>query len=269
MRSGMRWVASAASLLIVGTAGGALAEKTVEADVTMGAALKMMVETSGCSNRGGPYIRITGDLFTGGIKGKLRAENAGGVHGDEVDAFLTAKLTDEWDQEIIVPKQPPEKFNGGGAGGNPWIWFEPADKDGKAKGEAILLGRCVQGLLPMNLLLALPTHAKGHIDGSCHNNPGPYVTIDGSLFVGELYGNIIFTNQNSLDAVHRRDVAGKLTFKIVTGGEVVWPKQPFKDIDGDGEGDGVTGNPLLYFIFTDHHGSGVSKEFRLGRCNKL
>jgi hypothetical protein len=58
--------------MVAGAAGSALAQKTVEADVKMGASLNMMVETSGCSNRGGPYIRITGDLLGGGIKGKLR-----------------------------------------------------------------------------------------------------------------------------------------------------------------------------------------------------
>jgi hypothetical protein len=192
------------------------------------------------------------------------------VHGDEVDAVLTAKLTDPFGKSIEIPKQPPEKFGGGGAGGNPWIWFQPSDKNGKVVGEAMLLGRCVQGLLPVNLLMGLPAQATTQIDGSCRNNPGPYVTIEGKLVFGGLYGTIIFTNQASLDARHRRNVAGKLTFEIVPeGGGVIWPKQPFKDIDGDGEGDGVTGNPLLYFVYTDHDGSGLSKEIRLGRCNKL
>jgi hypothetical protein len=264
----MRWILPAAALVVTGAP--ALAEKSVEADVTLGAALRMNVETSGCSNRGGPYIKLDGDVFNGGLAGKLRAQNASGVHSDEVDAVLSAKLTDAFGKSITIPKQPPEKFDGGGAGGNPWIWFEATDKRGDAVAPAVLLGRCVQGLFNVNALFKLVGHAKGNIDGSCKNHPGPYITIDGSLIVGGIDGNIIFTNQDSLDAVHRRDVAGKLTFEIVPdGGGVVWPKQPFKDIDGDGEGDGVTGNPLLFFTFTDTDGLGMSREYRLGRCNKL
>lgn len=269
MLNGKWFVVSVVALSVSGVTG-ARAEKSVEADMVLGATLKMNVDASGCSNKGGPYISLDGDLFTGGIKGKLRAENAGGIHGDEVDAVISAHLAGPKGEGISIPKQPPEKFDGGGAGGNPWIWFEATDNKGKAVAEPVLLGRCVQGLDNVNALFGLLAHAEGNIEGSCRNNPGPYVTIDGSLVVGGIDGHIVFTNQGSLDAVHRRDEAGRLTFEIVPdGGGVIWPKQPFKDIDGDGEGDGVTGNPLLYFQFTDEHGSGVSREFRLGRCNKL
>jgi hypothetical protein len=230
----------------------------------------LSLSATGAWAQGGPDITLDGDIFTGGIKGKLRAENAGGIHGDEVDAVLSAHLAGPKGESISIPKQPPEKFDGGGAGGNPWIWFEATDKKGKPVSEPVLLGRCVQGLDNVSALFGLLAHAEGEIDGSCRNNPGPWVTIDGSLVVAGIDGHIVFTNQQSPDSVHRRDEVGRLSFEIVPdGGGVIWPKQPFKDIDGDGEGDGVTGNPLLYFQFTDDHGSGVSKEFRLGRCNKL
>jgi hypothetical protein len=261
------WILPMAGLVLGAPA---RAERSVEADVVFGAAFKARLETSGCTNRGGPFISLDGDLFNGGLRGKLRAQNTSGVHSDEVDAVLSAKLTDPTGTEITIPKQPPEKFDGGGAGGNPWIWFEVTDKDGEAVAPAVLLGRCVQGLFNLNALFRLIGHAEGNIDGSCSNSPGPYITIDGSLLVGGIDGHIIFTNQDTLDAQHRRDVAGTLTFEIVPeGGGVIWPKQPFADIDGDGEGDGVTGNPLLFFTFTDQNGTGLSQEFKLGRCNKL
>jgi hypothetical protein len=264
-----KWLTLAMGGLLMG-APPALAERSVESEVVLGAALELKVEASACTNRGGPYISLNGDLFNSGLRGKLRAQNASGVHSDEVDAVLSARLTDPLGRTISIPKQPPEKFNGGGAGGNPWLWFEVTDKEGHAVAPAILLGRCVQGLFNANALFRLVGHASGNVDGSCSNNPGPYITIDGSLLVGGIDGHIIFTNQDTLDARHRRDVAGTLTFEIVPdGGGVIWPKQPFKDIDGDGEGDGVTGNPLLFFTFTDDGGTGLSKEFGLGRCNRL
>lgn len=265
-----RWMV----LSLVALAGGwgttAAADQSVEANVVLGAGLHMDVESSACSNKGGPQIKLGGELFTGGLKGKLRAENAGGVHGDEVDAVLSAKLTSATGEEIEVPKQGAEKFDGGGAGGNPFIWFVATDADGKELGTPALLGRCVQGLSHIDSLFNVLGHAEGDIGGSCSNNPGPEIRIEGSLLLGGVDGHIIFTNQDSLDAVHRRDELGRVTFEIIPdGGGVVWPKQPFKDVDGDGEGDGVTGNPLLYFTFTDDYGYDMSKEFRLGRCNKL
>jgi hypothetical protein len=244
MLNGKRIVLSVVALSLSAT--GAWAQKSVEADMVLGARLHMNVDASGCSNRGGPDITLDGDIFTGGIKGKLRAENAGGIHGDEVDAVLSAHLAGPKGESISIPKQPPEKFDGGGAGGNPWIWFEATDKKGKPVSEPVLLGRCVQGLDNVSALFGLLAHAEGEIDGSCSNNPGPWVTIDGSLVVAGIDGHIVFTNQQSPDSVHRRDEVGRLSFEIVPdGGGVIWPKQPFKD------------------------GSGVSKEFRLGRCNKL
>src|SRR5262245_56294156 len=87
-----RWLILPMAGLLLGSP--ARAERSVEADVVLGAALKMRVEASGCSNKGGPYISLDGDLFSGGLRGKLRAQNASGVHSDEVDAVLSASLTD-------------------------------------------------------------------------------------------------------------------------------------------------------------------------------
>lgn len=255
----------------------ALAEQSVEADFVMPAAMSLSMKTSGCSNRGGPEIELAGDLFRGGLKGKLRAENAGGVHGNEVDAFLTAKLTDSYGNTIVVPKQPIFKGEDTeGAGGNPFIWFDAKDADGRSMmGGPRLLGRCVQGLFNVAQLFALAAHAEGTIGGSCDNSPhgdGPAsnIVIDGALVTEGIVGEVIFTNQDTLKARHKGSVPARLTFEIIPdGGGVTWPKQPFKDVDGDGEGDGVTGNPILYFVFQGDNGDDVSKEWRLGRCNKL
>ncbi len=262
-----------ASALGLGLALPAAAERSVEADFILPAALNLSMETSGCTNRGGPQIRLVGDLFRGGIKGKLRAENAGGKHGNEVDAILSAKLTDPQGNAIEVPKQPVD----GGAGGNPFIWFDAQDKDGRSlNGGPKLLGRCVQGLFNVTQLFALAAHAQATIDGSCDNSPshldGPasYIVIDGALVTEGIYGEVILTNQDTLKARHKGTAPAKLSFEILPdGGGVIWPKQPFKDIDGDGEGDGVTGNPLLYFVFQGEDGEDLSREWRLGRCNKL
>jgi hypothetical protein len=126
-----RWMAFSLAALVAGWGAAAQAEKSVEADVVLGAALHMDVTSSACSNRGGPEISLYGDLLTGGLKGKLRAENVGGVHSDEVDAVLAAKLTGPSGETLVIPKQGPEKFDGGGAGGNPWLWFVATDDKGQ------------------------------------------------------------------------------------------------------------------------------------------
>ncbi len=239
----------------------ALAEKTVKASFERPAALNMSVKAEGCDNRGGPTITLTGEVLGGGVNGKLRAQNAGGTHGAETDAVLTARLVPDLGVPFSIPKQPPEKFDGGGAGGNPYIFFEANDAGGKSLSEGpILLGRCKQGLKDVSLLFGLLSKASATVGGSCDNR-GSNITIEGALSLGGVKGNIIFANNRRLR--HRRDVAGSLEFVILPdGGVVSWPKQGVED-------DGVTGNPLLFFQFTDPGGSGLSNEVRLGRCNKL
>jgi hypothetical protein len=259
------WAAFTAALCLGATP--ALGERTVRADLPLAASFVADVEATACDNSGGPQITLNGNLLHDGVAGVLRAQNASGVHSDEVDAVLTASLTSPLGHEITIPKQPAPEY--GGVGGNPWIWFQATDGDGGALTSPVLLGRCVQGLFNIGALLELVSHAEGTVDGSC-DHTGPNVTIEGALVLGGVDGNIIFTNQRTLDAVHKRTEVGRIAFEIIPeGGGVTWPKQPFRDTDGDGEGDGVTGNPLLFFRFADDGGDALSDEVRLGRCNRL
>jgi len=238
----------------------ALAEKTISADLLVPASLHMAVDSSGCSNRGGPYITLNGEFLSASMNGKLTARNAGGKHEASVDALLAARLVPDSGIPLVIPKQPPEKFDGGGAGGNPFIHFQALDEGGKPIHEPILLGRCVQGLDDIHVLFGLLSHAEATVDGSCSNNPGPYITIAGAIALGGVDGRIIFSNNEKM--THRRDEIGSLEFVIVPKETpVVFPKQPSIG--------GVTGNPLLFFSFTDADGGDVSDELRLGRCNKL
>jgi hypothetical protein len=237
-----------------------LAEKAISSDLLVPAAVHMQVESSSCSNKGGPFITIGGEFLTASLNGRLTAANAGGVHSDSVDALLAARLVPDTGTPLVIPKQPPEKFDGGGAGGNPFIWFQAMDAGGKAMHEPILLGRCVQGLHDVHVLFGLLSHADATVDGSCSNNPGPWITIDGALVLGGVDGRIIFSNNEKM--THRRDEIGSLEFVIVPKETpVVFPKQPSIG--------GVTGNPLLSFEFTDADGEPVSDAIKLGRCNKL
>jgi hypothetical protein len=237
-----------------------LAEKTVSEEVLVPASLHMEVGASGCTNRGGPEITLSGDFLTGALAGRLTARNAGGVHEDSVEAVLAAHLVPDAGFPLTIPKQPPEKFDGGGAGGNPHIFFQALDGYGKAIHEPIHLGRCVQGLDDIHVLFGVLSEAEATIDGSCSNNPGPYITIDGALILGGVRGKIIFANNDKM--THRRDELGSLHFEIVPRDmPVVFPKQPSIG--------GVTGNPLLYFQYTGRDGEAVSDEIRLGRCKKL
>ena len=196
--TGARRIVVWASLaLLTGAPAGA---SHVAASFGTPAAFVMDAEAEGCFNHTGPTIRLSGTLTLGTIAGDLYLQNnLKGTHkSDEKPVLLEVVLRTSDGEYIEVPKQPSRD----GVAGNPWIFVQFQDENGRnLHRKPILLGRCVQGLSSTSVLFALATQAAADITTEgCHNNPGPHITIDGSLVFGGLRAKLILSSSRKLDS---------------------------------------------------------------------
>jgi hypothetical protein len=103
----------------------------------------------------------------------------------------------------------------------------------------------------------LPVHVNAIVDESgCLNNPGPTITMSGTLSLGSVNARVIFSNNQK--GTHTAVVTSQYDVTLLAGGNIVLPKQPVQG--------GVGGNPHIYLQFHDGNGNDLSDEFYLGRC---
>lgn len=219
-------------------------------------------EVSSCDNSPGPYITISGAMRLAGLGTRTTfTNNVKGTHTFESDAHVDATVIPAGDA-ITIPKQPVL----GGVGGNPFIWLQLEDGNGRALTGELFLGRCVQGLRSTNaidfssLARALATLTVA----DCANSPGPFITLDGQMDVAAgLDAVFIFANNdNPVGGPHRANADNVVTVRLVPPGQVVrFNKQPSQG--------GVGGNPWIWFNFLSGTGAALAEPALLGRCEQL
>ena len=91
----------------------------------------------------------------------------------------------------------------------------------------------------------------------CSNNPGPYITIDGSMGLGGVKARIILTNNERWTHVASDDVIADVDI-APAGQNLTFHKQPSQG--------GVGGNPWIYFQLNNCKGTTLSNPLLLGRC---
>jgi hypothetical protein len=91
----------------------------------------------------------------------------------------------------------------------------------------------------------------------CSNNPGPFITFDGTFASGGFGVELTFTNNLQGTHTYTADNVVDVSF-APNSGPVVIPKQPVLG--------GVGGNPFIWAQFVDGNGTPVSNETFLGRC---
>jgi hypothetical protein len=89
---------------------------TLSPELINAALARATLHTEGCSNKGGPYITLNGDLTLGGLHARFIVEGS----------------------TITLPKQPVK----GGVGGNPIIGIQFLEGDGTPITQPVDLGRC-------------------------------------------------------------------------------------------------------------------------------
>jgi hypothetical protein len=217
--------------------------------------LRGSLATQACSNNPGPFITLDGDLVLGGIDAVLIFKNnLRGTHTREETVSVRVSLAP--DRVITLHKQPPL----GGVGGNPWIFMQLCDSNNNPVTDRVLLGRCVQGLLPVSFDFPQLANVFAQIAGSCSNSPGPFITLDGNITLGGINAKLIFSNSRQPNAPHQNTQDVELNISLVeSGGVIQFAKQPPLG--------GVGGNPHVFVRFES--GGVSSSEIYLGRCVQL
>ena len=213
------------------------------------------LDTQTLSNHPGPYITMSGELTLGAIDAVLIfRNNEKGTHERTEDISVRVSLSSE--QVIRFNKQPPL----GGVGGNPFIFLQLFDDEGDELSDKILLGRVVQGIVPIDVNLRNFVDIFAQIAGSCSNSPGPFITLDGDVAFRGINARLIFQNSPQPNAPHQREESVELNVELTPpGGVIQFAKQPPLG--------GVGGNPRIYVRFECH---GVSSdEIYIGRCVQL
>ena len=155
---------------------------------------------------------------------------------------------------ITIPKQPVQ----GGVGGNPHIWIQFHNGEGKNLTKEIYLGRCVQGLeISPEFNSAIVALADlGALD--CENHPGPVISVGGAVTFSGLNARFIF--RNNVKGTHTAEDSRDVVL-IDNGSQVTIPKQPVLG--------GTGGNPIISIQFLDGDGDPIDTPVKLGRCVQL
>jgi hypothetical protein len=252
-----------------GTGADILASSTAGSPLSVSRSFEQMVSATatstvtGCDNSPGPYITIEGGLSLGGLGTRMTfTNNVKGTHTFTDDAQVDITVVPADGNNITIPKQPVL----GGVGGNPFIWIQLEDGSGRAVTDEVYLGRCVQGLRKdVSADFASAARALATIAvADCQNSPGPFITLDGDLYVAAgLDAVFIFqNNDNPVDGPHRATADAVVKVQLVPPGhDVRFNKQPSQG--------GVGGNPWIWFNFLSDAGSALSEPSLLGRCEQL
>jgi hypothetical protein len=221
--------------------------------------LEMSVTAFECENSPGPQITFEGAMTLGGVDVQLIFRNNlnQDVHTRTEEVHVVGGVAAG--EQIVIPKQPVR----GGVGGNPFIWVQLVDANGRPLTGEIFLGRCVQGAFPMSLDFFTPVIAQAVLEAlDCTNNPGPFINVSGSAsFSPGVMARFIFrNNDNPVGGPHEADAVVDVTL-IPTGFTLSFPKQPVLG--------GVGGNPWISVQFLGGSGEPIGNEFLLGRCVQL
>lgn len=113
--------------------------------------------------------------------------------------------------------------------------------------------------------VSIPALLQGSVSSwDCTNNPGPWITFEGSVALAGVNAELVFRNNINRD-VHTLVEDVQVVTVISTDDKIVIPKQP-SHVFLDGEGTGVGGNPWISVQLIDRDGNPLTDEKLLGRC---
>lgn len=229
-------------------------------DFSMPVTVNAQLTATGCTNNPGPFVTLSGAMTLGGFGVEMIfRNNEKGTHEYTDEAFVDVTVIPAG-ESLTIPKQPVL----GGTGGNPFIWVQFTNAQGAAISNEIYVGRCVQGVTtPVDATVGLDVAAmaRAFAEG-CSNNPGPWITLDGSASMGGIGARVIFrNNDNPVGGPHEAD-RDAVNFTLLESGNVIaFPKQPVLG--------GVGGNPWIWAQLEDGADTDLSDEILLGRCVQL
>ena len=244
------------SLIVLGLAVPALvrADQQITTRYSMPVKVVGKVTETGCNNSPGPQITLEGEIALGGIQMELIFKNNDkGTHTTTVTYGSKVVLVPLGDS-ITIPKQPVL----GGVGGNPYIWIQFHDGEGKNLSEEIYLGRCVQGLDISPEFVSEVVALADVAPLDCSNNPGPVISVGGTLTFSGVKARFIF--RNNVKGTHAAEDTRDVEL-IPKGSQTTIPKQPSQGGSG--------GNPIISLQFLDGASDVIGTPVTLGRCVQL
>ncbi len=254
LMGGLKAGTAALALLGLSLAVGVRAEQMVSTPVTMPIHINGTLEVLDCDNSPGPQITLSGSMLLGGLNEEgIFRNNVKGTH-THIEEFTTTAVVLPEDGCLTIPKQP--AF--GGTGGNPFIWIQFIDDNENALCEEIFLGRCVQGLADVDADVLNFATAWADIDLDCANHPGPFITLNGGLFLSGLKARFIFRNNDNRVGGPHKAVRTADVELIGADTPIQFPKQP--SLEGAG------GNPWMWIKFLDSDDDPLCDEIFVGRC---
>lgn len=240
----------------VSSGSSAVGVQTVSANLPMTVQAVVNAATSQCANAPGPQVTLYGELTLGGLGIELLFKNnVKGTHTYTTVSTASVVVIPAG-EHITIPKQPVW----GGTGGNPFIWLQFTDADGKGLADPVFLGRCVQGLFVASGDLVIPSLATAEVTGGTCNHQGSSISLSGELRLSGLNAKLIFrNNDNPVGGPHEAEEPTTVSVVLIPEGTTItFPKSPALG--------GAGGNPWIFLAFLDGQGNVVSDEFRLGRC---
>lgn len=245
------------SLMCIPCALAGTSPQTVNEKFQMPVHLSLNAAATGCTNAPGPQITLSGEFGLGGLGVELIfRNNEDGTHTHTEEKSVEATLVPT-DESLTFPKQPVI----GGIGGNPFIWIQLTDAQGRPMTSELFLGRCVQGVFKAEADFVMPVVAMASMStSSCSNAPGPYITLDGGMELSGINGKLILrNNDNPAGGPHMADDAMATSVVLLPMGQAIqFPKQP---VIG-----GVGGNPWIWLQFMQGDGTEIGDENLMGRC---
>lgn len=132
------------------------------------------------------------------------------------------------------------------------------------KASTILLASIMVGMtiIPAHALqnsssITAPASLNLNMDATdCMNSPGPTVTLEGLIGIGNVQAELIFRNNDKGTHTHTEEITASVSLN--TAETITVPKQPSQG--------GTGGNPFIWIQFVDGNGNPITGEIFLGRC---
>ena len=148
----------------------------------------------------------------------------------------------------------------GALGGDPFVWLQLTDAQGRALTSEMFLGRCSQGQFTPSFDVSLPAKATADVSASsCTASDGPVVALDGQVQIEPLHGKVIFRNSDSPAGPGPKPAEAAIEILILSSGPVYAFAQ--EEVRA-----GTGGNPQISTQFRLGTDATVGREVTLGRC---
>ena len=243
--------AAALAILIVGyTTVPAFAMQTVTNNAQEPVTIQVTATATDCTNNPGPYITLDGSIGLSPVSAQFTFQN--NVKGTHTFTSTVTATAIAQGSTITIPKQPVQ----GGVGGNPYIFIQFLDSNGKALSAPVFIGRCVQGGMNGFASASIPVTLTANISALECSNTGSHIDFSGTLTTDTaVNAKIIFTNNAKGTHTNDQFITAQL---LPAGVSIEFPKQPSLG--------GVGGNPFIYLQFLDANGTPIGSSDFLGRC---